>query len=167
MNLYNFILDRDKLLLPIKARNFTWFLRALRVCLAVALKRKVLFKDSGMASCLPFLKRECTKPDHLKTFIRGNHYAGRCSGMEGTGKEQEQEVRSGVWLWPPPTLSRLVEMYLRSIYKQIFFLPPPDSHRTSPGMASHTSAGAVGRLSACARGFVAGGSWVKHLSFPS
>lgn len=39
MNLYNFILDRDKLLLPIKAWNFIWFLRALRVCLAVALKR--------------------------------------------------------------------------------------------------------------------------------
>lgn len=68
--------------------------------------RKVLCKDSGMASCLPFLRRECANLTFFKIFIHGNHYAGGCSGMEGMGKRSA------------PTRSRQVEMYSSSIYKQ-------------------------------------------------
>lgn len=57
MNLYNFTLDRDKLLHQIKARNFTWFLSI--ACVSCYGPEKVSFKDSGMAVACLSEKRTC------------------------------------------------------------------------------------------------------------
>lgn len=84
MNLYNFILDRDKLLLPIKAQNFIWFLRVF-ACVSCCGPKSVLFKkDSGMASCLPFLERTC-RLDCLSGLHPWKPLSARTQGLEGTG----------------------------------------------------------------------------------
>lgn len=72
--------------------------------------RKILCKDSGMASCLPFLRREWTNLTIFKIFIHGNHYARRMQWDGGHG--QERSKRSA------PTHSHQIEMYSSSIYKQ-------------------------------------------------
>lgn len=123
MNLYNFILGRDKLLLPIKARNFIWFLRALRVCLAVALNRFCLKILGWQVACL-FCKENIQNLTICKTFIHGNHYTGGSSGMEGWAR---MGWRSLLWLLVlasshPVTSNRTV---LSAVYKQALFLLPP------------------------------------------
>lgn len=58
---------------------------------------KVLFKDSGMASCLPFLKRVLTKPDHLydcyaqKPLRRRMQWVGR----DGKNESKKPALASG------------------------------------------------------------------------
>lgn len=153
MNLYNFILDRDKLLLPIKARNFIWFLRALRVCLAMALNRFCLKILGWQVACL-FWKENIQNLTICKTFIHGNHYTGGSSGMEGWAR-MGGEACSGFWCWPPRTLSLQVELYSSSIYKQaLFLLPPhPTEHRPEWPVAPWREPRAG---CACVRGAVVG-----------
>lgn len=131
MNLYNFILDRDKLLLPIKARNFIWFLRVF-ACVSCCGPKNVLFKkDSGMARCWPSLERTC-RLDAFQNCIRG----GRCpeGGREGP-EPGSASVRGLLVPWHSGQLCA------QAPCKPVLFLPPPDppDHRRGRW---HAAAGA-------------------------
>lgn len=137
MNLYNFTLDRDKLLHQIKARNFTWFLSI--ACVSCYGPEKVSVKDAGMASGLPSREENMqTNLPIFETFVRGNHYTGGCGGMEGAGE--------GGLLTP----LHLRRKCVRALFINNTLLPPPAPPRpASPGAASRTWVGAWVLLPLC------------------
>lgn len=138
MNLYNFTLDRDKLLHQIKARNFTWFLSI--ACVSCYGPEKVSFKDAGMASGLPSREENMqTNLPIFETFVRGNHYTGGCGGMEGAGEGGPGALGAGPWPRPPDTPSPQTQMCSSPIYKQ----HSPAS--TSPALPRPASPGAASR----------------------
>lgn len=117
MNLYNFTLDRDKLLHQIKARNFTWFLSI--ACVSCYGPEKVSVKDAGMASGLPSREENMqTNLPIFETFVRGNHYTGGSGGMEGAGEGGPGALGAGPWPRPPDTPSPQMQMCSSPIYKQ-------------------------------------------------
>lgn len=74
-------------MLPIKARNFIWFLRVLRVCLAVTLKRFFLGEiPGGQVACFSG-KRTCS-PDRLSDFRPWKPLSPQSRGLQGA------------WPWP-------------------------------------------------------------------
>lgn len=166
MNLYNFILNRDKLLHQIKARKFIWFLRALRVCLAVALKRFCLKILEWQVGCL-FWKKNIQNLTICKTFIHGNHYTRECSGMEGRERMGEKPG-AGFWSWSPHTLSfryKCIQALFINQYSSCLH-PTPHPPQTPSGIANHIWSGAIGP-SLPAQEVLFGWLLVEHLFFLS
>lgn len=93
MNLYNFILDRDKLASD-KSPKFHLVPQNI-VFLSCCGPDKVLCKDSVLTSCLPFLKtyKICPylSPSSIETTM------GDCSWMGVVGKSGQRSF----WLRPP------------------------------------------------------------------
>lgn len=161
MNLYNFILNRDKLLHQIKAQKFIWFLRALRVCLTVALKRfclKILEWQVGYL----FWKKNIQNLTICKTFIHGNHYTRECSGMEGWERMGEKPG-AGFWSWSPHTLFfryKCIQALFINQYSFCLHQPSlsPSPHNTIWNCQSHFGREPLDHPSLCKKCCL-GGSW--------